>query len=214
MWIQRLAVARVAKVVQVAEVLIQYLTWVMRGFPGILVKRCMYLKHQNCMYLCYCWRCGFIFSCQSWKTIPTGILCQTRYWTDKPKLTASTLNSEVWVSCFLFGGFTNIFNPPDEKLIYFTYVQCNVVVVVKRGGILLPICWALTASFTGHSRNPMQRASISVFGKSDHSRGWQKSWIRLVKSETNTVYSGNSKRLNSEQSLISEHFWWNWAIFL
>ena len=29
-----------------------------------------------------------------------------------------------------------------------------------------------------------------------------------------TVYSGNSKRLNSEQSLISEHFWWNWAIFL
>ena len=22
-----------------------------------------------------------------------------------------------------------------------------------------------------------------------------------------TVYSGNSKRLNSEQSLISEHFW-------
>ena len=28
-----------------------------------------------------------------------------------------------------------------------------------------------------------------------------------------TVYSGNSKRLNSEQSLISEHFWWNWAIF-
>ena len=153
---------------------------------GNLVKRCMYLKHQNCMYLCYCWRCGFIFSCQSWKTIPTGILCQTRYWTDKPKLTASTLNSEVWVSCFLFGGFTNIFNPPDEKLIYFTYVQCNVVVVVKRGGILLPICWALTASFTGHSRNPMQRASISVFGKSDRSRGWQKSWIRLVKSETNT----------------------------
>ena len=29
-----------------------------------------------------------------------------------------------------------------------------------------------------------------------------------------TVYSGNSKRLNSEQSLISEHFWSNWAIFL
>ena len=29
-----------------------------------------------------------------------------------------------------------------------------------------------------------------------------------------TVYSGNSKRLNSEQSLISEHFRWNWAIFL
>ena len=27
------------------------------------------------------------------------------------------------------------------------------------------------------------------------------------------VYSGNSKHLNSEQSLISEHFWWNWAIF-
>ena len=25
--------------------------------------------------------------------------------------------------------------------------------------------------------------------------------------QTNTVYSGNSKRLNSEQSLISEHFW-------
>ena len=24
---------------------------------------------------------------------------------------------------------------------------------------------------------------------------------------TTTVYSGNSKRLNSEQSLISEHFW-------
>ena len=23
----------------------------------------------------------------------------------------------------------------------------------------------------------------------------------------NTVYSGNSERLNSEQSLISEHFW-------
>ena len=31
---------------------------------------------------------------------------------------------------------------------------------------------------------------------------------------TYTVYSGNSKRLNSEQSHISEHFWWNWAIFL
>ena len=103
-------------------------------WPNIIDSYGMYLKHQNCMYLCYCWRCGFIFSCQSWKTIPTGILCQTRYWTDKPKLTASTLNSEVWVSCFLFGGFTNIFNPPDEKLIYFTYVQCNVVVVVKRGG--------------------------------------------------------------------------------
>ena len=29
-----------------------------------------------------------------------------------------------------------------------------------------------------------------------------------------TVYYGNSKRLNSEQSLISEHFWWNWTIFL
>ena len=28
------------------------------------------------------------------------------------------------------------------------------------------------------------------------------------------VYSVNSKRLNSEQSLISEHFWWNWAILL
>ena len=27
------------------------------------------------------------------------------------------------------------------------------------------------------------------------------------------MYSGNRKRLNSEQSLISEHFWWNWAIF-
>ena len=27
------------------------------------------------------------------------------------------------------------------------------------------------------------------------------------------MYSGNSERLNSEQSLISEHFWWNWAIF-
>ena len=25
--------------------------------------------------------------------------------------------------------------------------------------------------------------------------------------ELDTVYSGNSKRLNSEQSLISEHFW-------
>ena len=28
---------------------------------------------------------------------------------------------------------------------------------------------------TGHSRNPMQRASIFVFGKSDRGRGWQKS---------------------------------------
>ena len=111
------------------------------------VGKKMYWKHKNCMYLCYCCRCGFIFSCQSWKTIPTGILCQTRYWTDKPKLTASTFNSSyVWVPSFPFGGFTNIFNPPDEKLIYFTYVQCNAVVVVKRGGILLPICWALTAS--------------------------------------------------------------------
>ena len=29
-----------------------------------------------------------------------------------------------------------------------------------------------------------------------------------------TVDSGNSKRLNSKQSLISKHFWWNWAIVL
>ena len=28
------------------------------------------------------------------------------------------------------------------------------------------------------------------------------------------VDSGNSKRLNSKQSLISKHFWWNWAIIL
>jgi hypothetical protein len=40
---------------------------------------------------------------------------------------------------------------------------------------------------TGHSRNPMQRASIFVFGKSDRGRGWQKSWIRSVKSETNRM---------------------------
>ena len=32
--------------------------------------------------------------------------------------------------------------------------------------------------------------------------------------KSNTVDSGNSKRLNSEQSLISEHFWCNWTIFL
>ena len=31
---------------------------------------------------------------------------------------------------------------------------------------------------------------------------------------SDTVDSGNSERLNSEQSLISEHFWWNWAIIL
>ena len=139
----------VARVVQIAEILAQSLTWVPRVFQEPKCRKVgekVYWKHQNCMYLCYCWRCGFIFSCQSWKTIPTGILCQTRYWTDKPKLTASTLNSKVWVPSFPFGGFTNIFNPPDEKLIYFTYVQCNAVVVVKRGGILLPICWALTAS--------------------------------------------------------------------
>ena len=30
---------------------------------------------------------------------------------------------------------------------------------------------------------------------------------RTENSKQNTVYSGNSKRLNSEQSLISEHFW-------
>ena len=29
---------------------------------------------------------------------------------------------------------------------------------------------------------------------------------RIPKEAANTVYSGNSKRLNSEQSLISEHF--------
>ena len=29
----------------------------------------------------------------------------------------------------------------------------------------------------------------------------------LISVHTYTVYSGNSKRLNSEQTLISEHFW-------
>ena len=32
--------------------------------------------------------------------------------------------------------------------------------------------------------------------------------------QISTVDSGNSKRLNSKQSLISKHFWWNWAIVL
>ena len=29
-----------------------------------------------------------------------------------------------------------------------------------------------------------------------------------------TVDSGNSKRLNRRKSLISKHFWWNWAIVI
>ena len=48
---------------------------------------------------------------------------------------------------------------------------------------------------TGHSRNPMQRAPIFVFGKSDRGRDWQKSWIRLVKSETNTFIETAAQNL-------------------
>ena len=35
-----------------------------------------------------------------------------------------------------------------------------------------------------------------------------------IYSKNSTVNSGNSKRLNSKKSLISKHFWWNWAIVL
>ena len=35
-------------------------------------------------------------------------------------------------------------------------------------------------------------------------------WSKIIY----TVDSGISKRLNSKQSLISKHFWWNWAIVL
>ena len=38
---------------------------------------------------------------------------------------------------------------------------------------------------------------------------WNNLWKRIY---LNTVNSGNSKRLNSKQSLISKHFCWNWAI--
>ena len=57
--------------------------------------------------------------------------------------------------------------------------------------------------------NIIQLEISSVKFKCKQEKGIDKDFLN-----PNTVYSGNSKRLNSEQSLISEHFWRNWAIFL